>query len=548
MAAPKGWDPPPGTTVFSMEDAVKSINEQAGPNGIAQDDAGFTQFDPLKQPGRKATASIVYREIPFIQLQSHWTVRAVTAALHSNLNGIFETVAQLWESIRGDDRVTATLGSRTAGLFGRDVRHTPANDSKAAREVCDAWAECWPEFAGGPALRTISEYAIGLGWAPAQLVWDTSTDVWKPRAKFWNNRYTYWHWGIRRYVALSQDGQIPIEPGDGKWLLHSHYDPYRAWIFGAVRAVAEPWLLRHYAFRDMARYSEVHGLPIRIAETPASADATERSQYAQQVATLGTETTLLLGKGVDEQNSYGFRLEEAKDPSWEVFSALIGQCDMAIVLALNFQNLTTEVNTGSFAAVQGHMDIRQNGIQSDNAAWKYTLRNQVIRPFALFNFGDPDLAPTTEWDVTPLDQLDAKVKRFQTFMTGIEVGRRGGWEFEDEEAARDWASRNMGFDGIPKFKITDPVAAGMGDKDASKLPFTPVDPAQVVKVNEAREMNGLPKIDGGDVTIAEYHADKDADRTKDVTEAGAASKEAHAPPPPPAAPGAPGQEAVEEEK
>jgi hypothetical protein len=493
-----------------MDDAIKSINEQAGPTGIQQDDPAFTQFDPLKQPGREAVASVVYREIPVISIQNAWSVPGVRQALTSNLNGIFETSAQLWESIRGDDRVTATLGSRTAGLFGREVRHTPANASKAAKECCDAWAECWPQFAGGPALRTISEYEIGLGWAPAQLVWDTSTPVWKPTAKFWNNRYTYWHWGLRRYIALSMDGQIPIEPGDGKWMIHSKYDPYRAWIFGAVRAVAEPWLLRHFAFRDMARYSEVHGLPIRIAETPASADATERAEYAAKVATLGTETTLLLGKGVDAQNSYGFRLEEAKDPAWEVFSALIGQCDMAIVLALMFQNLTTEVKTGSYAAVQGHMDVRQNGIQADNAAWRYTLRNQVIRPFALFNFGDPDLAPTTEWDVTPLDQLDAKVERFQKFMTAIEVGRRGGWEFQDAEKARVWASVGMGFEGMPEFKITEPVASGMGGAGSSKLPFTNVDPAQVVKVNEARSMNGLEPIDGGDVTIAEYQSKKSA--------------------------------------
>jgi phage gp29-like protein len=515
-----------------MEDAAKAIDTQAGPTGIIRDDPGFVAFDPLKLQGRKAIAEIYYREIPFVQLQSYWTVQAVRQALATNLNGIFEVVAQLWESIRGDDRVTATLGSRTAGLFGRDVRHTPANDSKAAKECCDAWAECWPQFAGGPALRTISEYEIGLGWAPAQLVWDTTTPIWKPTAKFWNNRYTYWHWGLRRYIALSQDGQIPIEPGDGKWLLHSKYDPYRAWIFGAVRAVAEPWLLRHFAFRDMARYSEVHGLPIRVAETPASADATERSQYAAQVAALGTETTLLLGKGVDEQNSYGFNLVEAKDPAWEVFSALIGQCDMAIVLALMFQNLTTEVKTGSYAAVQGHMDVRQNGIQADNAAWRYTLRNQVIRPFALFNFGDPELAPTTEWDVTPLDQIDAKVGRFQKFMTGVEVGRRGGWEFKEEEKMRQWASAAMGFEGLPEFKITQPVSSGMGGTNQSKLPFTDVDPAQVVKVNEAREMNGLPPIPGGDVTIAEYHAAKGSALKKDETDSANKSKAENAPPTP----------------
>lgn len=527
--APKGWDPPPGTPVYSLEDAANAINEQAGPSGILRDDPAFVAGDPLKIPGRKAVAEIYYREIPFINVQNAWAVNDVRAALQSNLNGIFETIAQLWESIRGDDRVTATLGSRTSGLFGRDVRFTAANDSDAAKECLKAWQDAWPQFAGGPGLRTVSEYEIGLGWAPAQLVWDTSTPVWKPCLKFWNNRYTYWHWGLRKYIALSQDGQIPIVPGDGKWVLHSHFDEYRAWIFGAVRAVAEPWLLRHFAFRDMARFSEIHGLPFRIAETPASADATERSQFGAMVSRLGAETTLLIGKGIDAQNSYGLSLLEAKDTAWEVFTGLISQCDMAIILSLLFQNLTTEVNAGSFAATSAHMDIRQNGIQADNAAWKHTLYNQVARPFALFNFGDPDLAPMTEWDVTPREYLETNAKQFQSFGTAIEVLRRGGVEFTDVEAMRKWAALKFGLDGLPDFKITEPVASGMGGAAKSKLPFTNVDPSSVVTVNEARSLNDLPKMAGGDVTIQEFHANADADRQKDVTASAEQSKADNAP-------------------
>jgi hypothetical protein len=514
-----------------LDDATNAILEQAGPDGILRDDPAFVAGDPLKTQGRRGVAEIYYREIPFINIQHTWTVQGVRAALQSNLNGIFETVAQLWESIRGDDRVTATIGSRTAGLFGRDVRFNAANDSDAAKECLRAWQACWPQFAGGPGLRTVSEYEIGLGWAPAQLIWDTSTPIWKPSLQFWNNRYTYWHWGLRKYIALSQDGQIPIVPGDGKWVLHSRFDPYRAWLFGAVRAVSEPWLLRHFAFRDMARYSEVHGLPIRVAETPAAADAAERAQYAAQVAALGTETTLLLGKGVDAANSYGFSLVEAKDPAWEVFSALISQCDMAIILAIMFQNLTTEVTQGSFAATQAHMDIRQNGIQADNAAWKYTLYNQVARPFALFNFGDADLAPMTEWDVTPREYLETNAKQFQAAMTALEVGRRGGIEFRDPEEVRTFFARYFGLQGLPDFKITEPVSSGMGGGKGSKLPFTPVDPAAVVTVNEARALNELRPMDGGDVTIQEFHAGKDADRKKDVQSAADKSKAESAPKP-----------------
>ena len=36
-----------------------------------------------------------------------------------------------------------------AGLFGRNVKHKPADDSIAAKEVFDAWVQCWPKNSGG---------------------------------------------------------------------------------------------------------------------------------------------------------------------------------------------------------------------------------------------------------------------------------------------------------------------------------------------------------------------------------------------------------------
>ena len=117
-------------------------------------------------------------------------------------------------------------------------------------------------------------------------------------------------------------------------------------------------------------------------------------------------------------------------------------------------------------------------------------------------------------------------------MTGIEVGRRGGFEFNDDEEVRAWAAKKFGLDGMPGFKITDPVSSGMGGgAGKSKLPFTDVDPAQVVKVNEAREMNDLPAIPGGDVTISEYHAAKGSELKKDETKTSAKAKADNAPPP-----------------
>jgi len=447
--------------VITYDQAQAEIQQTIGPTGIVRNDPGFAPpGNPLTLSGARPTAQVVYRDIPLVTVQNSWTVDGARSALAAHMIGVFEHSGALADSILGDDRVMATLGSRRAGLFGREVRFRPANDSSAAREVLDAWVEHWPMFAGNSELGLNHDYEILMGFSDAQLIWDTTQPIWRPYLRHWHPRYQYWHWQLRRMIALSQDGQIPIIPGNGKWVHHSRYGEYRCWIRGALRAVTEPWLIRHFAIRDWARYSEKHGLPIVIAETPAAADPGERSQFAGQVANLGNESSVLLGKGVDQENSYDLRLLEATDTAWEAFPGLRNHCDMAIVLALLFQNLTTEVTGGSLAATSAHMDIRDSGIQDDNTAWRNTLHGQVARPFAFFNFGDADLAPWTEWDVASRSQYEANAKQFQAFGTAIEVMARGGVKFQDVEQVRRFAASRFGLDGLPDFVIGDPVSSG----------------------------------------------------------------------------------------
>lgn len=462
---PKGslYDSPHAGPGVPLDQLAQRVRNRYGDVRIdANDPAFMPPHDAVAQGDTRARTNLIYRDIPLVTVQNTWTVERARGALYAHMAGIFDLSSQLMESVIGDDRVTATIGSRTSGLFGREVRFEPANDSDAARECMLAWQEWWPRFTGDAAFSEMNATSILMGFAPAQLVWDTSRDIWGPYMRPWHPRFTYYDWDLRKYIAMSLDGNLPIIAGDGKWLLHAPHGQYRGWIRGAIRAVTEPWLLRHFAFRDMARFSEVHGIPIRKAWTPSVADPKERAQFETNLQGLGAETTILLPKGVDGRDGDGYDLEllEAKDTAWEVFPGLIDRCDMAIVLALLFQNLTTEVKGGSFAATSSHMDIRQGGLQWDNQGWKNTLYSQVGRPFAYLNFGDADLAPWTYWDVAPREDFETNAKQFAQFGTALEVLRRGGIEFTDTEEVRRFAAKRFGLDGLPDFKITTPVSGG----------------------------------------------------------------------------------------
>lgn len=445
-------------------DQVREQIEHYGGNAqnIQQGDPAFQPpANPLVQGNVNERTRLVYRDLPIITIQNTWSVSQAVSAMGSHMVGLFEGSGQLCDSILGDDRVTATLGSRISGLFGRETQFKSADDSDAAKEVLRAWEQHWPLLVSDGALYEMSEYEIMMGFMPGQLVWDTGGEVWKPYLRPWHPRFVYYHWGLRRFIAISLDGNLPIFPGDGKWVLHKRRGE-RSWIRGSIRAVVEPWMFRHFAFRDMARFAEVHGMPTRIGETPMAADPGERSQFETQLSRLGFETTLLIGKGVDANNSYGYRLEEAKDTAWDVFPAQIDRTDTAITLALLYQNLTTEVKSGALASTEVHADIRQNGIEADEEAWANTVYRQIARPFAYLNFGDADLAPWTRWDVRPRQDLVENGKKLQQFGTAIEVLRRGGVKFKDVEEVRRWAQQSLGLDKLPDFEMVDPVAGGLG--------------------------------------------------------------------------------------
>jgi hypothetical protein len=431
---------------------------------IQTNDPGYQPpHDPLAGGDVRNRTRLVYRQIPNVTIQNRWSIAAIENALNSHMEGFFDASGQLVDAILGDDRVQATLGSRISGLFGHEVRFKAANDSDAAREVLMAWKDAWPKFATSATTVNMHTYAILMGFMPGQLLWDTANPIWQPHLEPWHPRYVYYHWGLMKFMALSNDGELPIIPGDGKWVLHAPWGDgvnARGWIRGAVRAVAQPWRFRDFAIRDLARYTEVHGMPIRKAVVPAASDEVQRDRFAAQLSALGQETTIMVQEGVDGNNKFDLQLVEATDSNWQAMIGLRDHCDMAIVLSLLFQNLTTEVTGGSFAATKAHMDIRSSGIMADNEAWKLTLYEQIARPFAYLNFGDADLAPWTDWEVAPLQDYDAMATLLSKFGTAVEVLRRGGVQFEDPQDLVEFA-KTVGLK-LPPVIFKDPVSGGLG--------------------------------------------------------------------------------------
>jgi hypothetical protein len=396
--------------------------------------------DPLDGVNAEQVARWIYRDIPITSFTGNWSIQAIRSALQDHRLGMFDQPAQLCDSIFADDRVQATLGSRTGGLFAQRMRWSRRGGSKA---IVKAARDMWRKAAPQSVLSELMRWAVMLGFAIAEIVWDTSVTPWQPYLKPWHPMFVLYRWDLRVYQIITQQGPVAVTPGTGKWVLFTPHGAYRGWLQGSVRSTSDKWFIKQLAWRDWARFNERHGLPIIKAMVPAAGDPKQKQNFVSNMSSMGQQAVIGLPQNVDG-SGYNVELLEARDRAWESFRATIDRCDTSIVLPILGQNLTTEVKEGSLAAARVHGDIRQNFIQYDNETLAEAMYRDLLRPWAMFNFGDPDVAPYACWDVTPPEDFAAMADVWLKFGQGAQYLRQAGYEIEDiEEAARAMGIRRI---------------------------------------------------------------------------------------------------------
>ena len=187
---------------------------------------------------------------------------------------------------------------------------------------------------------------------------------------------------------------------------------------------------------------------------------------------------------MDPQYSYDVELLEANVMgASDGFEKLINRCSDEIILSLMGNNLTTEVKEGSLAAAKQHQGASSLMAQSEGRALALTLTNQVIRPFALFNFGNADMAPIAEWNTDPPEDEELKSKCFAAFSKGMSDLKSAGYGIENvEQVAKDLGLRIK----LKEIQVPMPEMPG--------APGSPKDgePGVTVSKKEMVQPNGKP--------------------------------------------------------
>lgn len=356
------------------------------------------------------------------------SVQAVQQAISNLEFGMMQGAALLADSISRDDRVAAVLRTYIGGILGLpfDI-HAAEGENATAKglKVAEIVKHEWPTMVPPAQLEKWILNGEMLGLGIGELIWKKTASKWTPTLKVHHNQFTLWDWGDRCYKFFTMEGCVNLIPGDTHWALYMPGGYDYGWMHGLIRSIWMQWLIRQFTYRDWARYSEVHGLPIRGAIMPADVTPGEKGMFLRDISMCGAETAVGLKQSKDG-DKFDLKLVEALGRSEESFSKLLQHCEESIAIRILGQNLSTQIRGGSFAAATAHETVRQDIKKAFAICIQTDLKSQIIEPFVRFNVGNSDLTPDGCWNTVPPADLVVEANRQDVISTALVNFRAAG--------------------------------------------------------------------------------------------------------------------------
>lgn len=363
---------------------------------------------------------------PIAQTRTRWYLSNVEAALHNADAGDISGAAQLYKAFRRDGVLSGLLSTRTGGLVRLPKTFQGDAEIKAALEARDGpnARSVFDDMCPSAELALVAADGIALGVSCAELVKVDGRDF--PVLVRVDPEFLRYRWNENRWYYASVAGQIPIEPGLGRWVLHVPGGRMAPWQHGLWAALGQSWINKQHAIMHRANYSAKLANPARAAISPNGATDNQKAGFLKNLIAWGVNTTFELPPGWD------VKIIESKGEGYQVFKDEIATCDNEIMVAIAGQIVTTTGGTG-FANADIHKSIRADLIKETADALAYTINTQVIPAFIASRWGAERLKKggvVVGWDVEPPKDVKLEAESLEKFGAALESIRNGLLPYE----------------------------------------------------------------------------------------------------------------------
>ncbi|QOJ15663.1 MAG: DUF935 family protein [Planctomycetia bacterium] len=302
------------------------------------------------------------------------------------------------EMLRKWTRLAAVAATRRLALTALDWDITPAAAAAGAsasapdpQRVADHCRDVLRELGRFDEALDHLAGAVGYGVAVAELVWEDARLVDVVPAPFGRlvvDEREPWRLRLRTQ-EFPHDG-VALDEQPGKWIVHTPGAARMGRWFdgGLLRTSALLFLAQSLSFKDWLTYSQIAGMPLRIAQFEPGTPASEKEELLRALSALGTDAAAAFSKAID------LRLMEASGASGKPYEAIQRHCNTEVTILWLGQHLTTELpGSGSRAAAEVHDRVREDLLADDIAEERRTLRRDLLTPLVRARFGPAAAVP-----------------------------------------------------------------------------------------------------------------------------------------------------------
>lgn len=384
-------------------------------HGPAQATPAATTMGPFRVPGNRGAEEVEEAEereravrrlfggniAPPPTTVTRWHLADLEAAQHEADTGNLQRAAQLCRSMRRDGVLAGVLSTCTGGLVRLPKRFSGDPKMVAVLEGRNHRRGLFDRMFPAPEIAMLLGDGILLGVGVAQMLEVDGLDH-KVMVRL-PPEYLKYNWALNRWFYSSLAGLLPIEPGDGTWILHLPGAGNEPWNNGLWYALGKAYIDKEHALAYRSNYNAKLANAARVAVSPQGASDEQHQAWFQKVMAWGVNTVFGMKPG------YDVKLVESNGRGYECFKQSIVDSNEAIIIALGSSPVLVDGGTG-FANADVHKSIRADVIAERADSIAYTLNTQGIPPWVNERYGAEalDEAPIVEWDVRPPKDMKAE--------------------------------------------------------------------------------------------------------------------------------------------
>jgi phage gp29-like protein len=334
------------------------------------------------------------------ELESHPLIGAdanvVDQAMRAAFAGRPQRLQDLFDDMLDrDPRVSSVCATRTLAMQSRPWSVMPRDRDAAdqgAKDIAAAITKILSRVRGsegGGWSSIVGQLADGItrGYSVNEVEWGVTPEGWHAPVRL--------HWRHPRRFGFSEQLELVRmdigDPHDGvsldtwgpdKFVVHAPIAGRMGYPMrrGVLLGMVFPALFKRYGMREWIKATERWGQPIAVAKLPQNQEHL-RDEALAMMRRLHSDFVGVLWGGIeiDTVASSG-----ALNPA--IYTELVENCNREIAIRGLGQNLTTDVQGGSFAGATVSNLVRQDILSGDLAELDSTITSQLIEPIVRYNW------------------------------------------------------------------------------------------------------------------------------------------------------------------